>query len=146
MIMVLAEVQGTHGIGYKGRMPWSLPKELKHAMKLAQDHVIIVGRKTAESMPKKKDMIVVSSKGPTLEEALLLCKDKPVCIMGGAALYNELQHRCHTIYLTVIEHPFECDVYWNGVDTTLFREVDATRMTEGDVSYVMKKFERIGIN
>ena len=37
-------------IGFKNKMPWHLPNDLKHVKKLTQGNTIVMGRKTFDSL------------------------------------------------------------------------------------------------
>nr|XP_002131259.1 dihydrofolate reductase-like [Ciona intestinalis] len=93
------------GIGFKGRLPWRLPKEMKYFKRITtgeveefggRRNVVIIGRKTWESIPKSfkplKDRInIVISRtldkdceGPdlvvnSLDELIDLLHSKPWC-------------------------------------------------------------------
>lgn len=42
-----------HGIGLKGSIPWKLPKDMEHFRKTTRSGVVIMGRKTWDSLPVK---------------------------------------------------------------------------------------------
>lgn len=52
--------------------------------------------------------------------------------------------QCDEIFLTHIEHPFECDTFWDGVDENVFCEdVSYTKhVEEQGVSYYLKRYIR----
>lgn len=55
-------------IGAKGDLPWHLPGDLKHFMRSTKGHVVIMGRKTFESLdkplPGRLNVVVSSSLAP----------------------------------------------------------------------------------
>lgn len=40
------------GIGYKGDIPWSKPADMRHFRDTTQNHAVIMGRRTWESLPE----------------------------------------------------------------------------------------------
>ena len=40
-------------IGFNGKLPWNLPRELQHFKKVTDNNIIVMGRKTYDSMGKR---------------------------------------------------------------------------------------------
>ena len=130
-------------------------------------NAVIMGRRTWDSVPakfrplKNRLNIVLSSKLDAREisnipDTVVVCKNLEhaihhlsspdvvptlgkVWILGGSSVYNEsMAHPlCEEIYLSCIDHSFECDVFWKGVDESKFvldAEYSQTE-TEKDVTY-----------
>lgn len=106
-ITLVAAVSKNGVIGKDGTIPWSLPTDLKHFKKLTENGVVIMGRKTFESIGNKplakRHNIVVSktmsrvniysnlSVVSSLDEALWEAQEdyKEAFIIGGEAIYKE---------------------------------------------------------
>lgn len=60
-------------IGFHNKMPWHLPKDLKHVKELTSGNTIVMGRKTYESMgkalPNRKNVILTRNKDLKLSDA-----------------------------------------------------------------------------
>lgn len=108
------------GIGKEGGIPWHLPKDLKHFKAKTEGHVVLMGRKTVESLPKKlsnRTVIEVSmSKGVSLISALnkaVIESDKLgtdcIFIAGGGEIYKLTQDICDEAMITNIIDCFHCD-------------------------------------
>jgi len=54
-IAMVVAIANNNVIGHNGRLPWSLPADLKFFRDLTRDHVVIMGRKTFESIGKPLD-------------------------------------------------------------------------------------------
>ena len=124
-------------IGSKGGMPWHLPAELKYFKSVTMGKPIIMGRKTFESIGRalpgrtnivltgKKDwrangVIVAADLGKALIQAENhLDESGEAMIIGGAQLCREAMPCTHKLYLTVIDHAFEGDVWLDS-----FKEED----------------------
>ena len=131
-VAIIVIVDENNGIGKDGDLLCHLPNDLKHFKKLTTGHIIIMGRKTYESLPKgalpNRINIVITSDNAdnypgcivarSVDEALLLTKNKEkVFIIGGGKIYNTTLHLANKLYLTRIHHKFE------DVDT-FFPEID----------------------
>lgn len=164
-----------HGIGLSGKLPWNLPRELRHfsdttrkAPRNGTINAIIMGRHTWNSLQKPltdRINIVLSStpldcapSSVTVEKSLdgalnwLNHPDRKhtlgkIWICGGASVYNEAMRHpaCCEIYLTMIEHDFQCDVFWDGVDERYFIEDQSyTREEEENgIRYCMMRYVRL---
>lgn len=131
--IIVAALKPALGIGYKGKMPWRLRKEIRYfkdvttrTTKPNTRNAVIMGRKTWESIPQKfrplpdrlniilsrsyeneiiDDNIIHAS---SIESSLNLVSDvERVFIIGGAEIYNELINNSLVSHLliTEIEHP-----------------------------------------
>lgn len=131
-VAIIVIVDENNGIGKDGDLLCHLPNDLKHFKKLTTGHIIIMGRKTYESLPNgalpNRINIVITSDNAdnypgcivarSVDEALLLTKNKEkVFIIGGGKIYNSTLHLANKLYLTRIHHKFE------DVDT-FFPEID----------------------
>lgn len=115
-------------IGNKNKLIWNLPDDLKHFKKTTLNSVVIMGRKTLQSLPHKlkdRTTIVVSSKpcddakadyeACSIERALHIAKslgaDK-VYIAGGASIYKQTLHLAHELIVTEIDSHYSGDAYY----------------------------------
>jgi dihydrofolate reductase len=122
-------------IGLRGALPWHVPEDLAHFRKLTAGHVVIMGRKTWDSLPDKfkplpgRINVVVSRNAAQLElplgvlkatspqEGLALAsrsaqaENKTVWVIGGAELYKALLPHCDEVHLTVIRGQHEGDAW-----------------------------------
>ena len=115
-------------IGREGKLPWHLPRDLKHFRQLTWGKPIIMGRKTHESLGKpltgRTNIILTrqmdySAAGclvaHTADEAISLAESSGAADdhgLGGSEVYREFLPRCETIYLTLVEGSFDGDKYF----------------------------------
>lgn len=136
MISIIAAVARNNAIGYRNRLLYWLPNDLKRFKALTTNHTIIMGRKTFDSLPKgalpNRRNVVISrtvSELPgcevyqSLEDALNHCSDnEDTYIIGGAALYGQALQFADRLCLTEIDDtPAEADVFFP--DYSAWREV-----------------------
>jgi len=120
-------------IGLQGVLPWHVPEDLANFRKLTAGHVVVMGRKTWDSLPSKfkplpgRINVVVSRKSAELElpqgvlraaspeEALDLARgvagDRTVWVIGGEQLYSALLRYCDEVHLTVIQGSHQGDAW-----------------------------------
>ena len=111
-------------IGYRGGIPWELPEDLRHFVKLTRGSTVIMGRHTWESLPsrplKGRKNIVVTSRGlriprisydeeivgtaHSLRDALQGVTTQDAWIIGGSQLYLEGLPYASRVYKTVLDN------------------------------------------
>ena len=127
MISIIAAVAKDRAIGYKNKLIYWLPNDLKRFKALTTGHTIIMGRNTFLSLPKgalpNRRNIVLSRSAKafegcdvyaSLEEALQHCaKDEDVYIIGGASVYTQALKIADRLCLTEIDDtPTEADTFF----------------------------------
>jgi dihydrofolate reductase len=53
MFSAVVAVDAKNGIGKNGELPWKCPEDMRHFKELTTDNIVIMGRKTWESIPTK---------------------------------------------------------------------------------------------
>lgn len=104
-------------IGKDGQLPWNVPEDLEDFKRLTEDHVIIMGPGTWNSLPKRpltrRANVVVSSRIPangpshpfafaSLEDALAYYRRSWVFVIGGAALFRSAMPYASQLFVTKI--------------------------------------------
>jgi dihydrofolate reductase len=102
-------------IGRDGRLPWHLPADLKRFKALTTGSVMIMGRKTFDSLPGLLPgrRHVVLTRDPnwrrdgaevahSVEAALALAGDAPVSVIGGADIFALFLPLAQRIELTEV--------------------------------------------
>ena len=137
MISIIAAVARNRAIGYKNKLLYWLPNDLKRFKSLTTGHTIIMGRKTFESLPKgalpnRRNVVLSRSRQefpgcevfPSLKEALKHCSpDEDIYIIVGASVYTQAMPLANRLCLTEIDDtPPEADAFfppyddWNEVE------------------------------
>ena len=114
-------------IGAGNRIPWHLPEDFKWFKQTTTGHVIVMGRKTFESIGKplpNRTTVVLSRSGraipgvETIRSLEELRPDRPglagrtIFICGGARLYEQTLPRCSDLYLTLVKREVEGDTFF----------------------------------
>jgi|LakMenEpi03Aug12_release.lakeMendotaPanAssembly.Ray.scaffolds.fasta_scaffold568628_1 dihydrofolate reductase len=110
---VIVAVNENLVIGKDNKLPWHSSEDLKYFKRITSDNVVIMGRKTYESIGKAlpnrvnivisntttfDDVITVNSFHEALNEASKYTKE--IFVIGGASLYEQVLNDAEKLYLT----------------------------------------------
>ena len=123
-------------IGQAGDMPWHLPDDLKHFMQATLGGVVVMGRKTFESLkgplPRRRNIVITRNsewqhegveQASSLEEALAIAGGDPVHIAGGGEIYRAALPIATHLDLTEIDADPVGDTFFPEFDRSEWREV-----------------------
>ena len=110
-------------IGSGNKIPWHLPEDFKWFKATTTGHIIVMGRKTFESIGKplpNRETIVLSRSNfsyPGVKtirnlEGLPVVTDRQVFICGGAQIYEQALPLCSEILLTLVNCEVEGDAFF----------------------------------
>ncbi len=111
-------------IGAAGKIPWHLPEDFKWFKETTTGHVIVMGRKTYESIgrPLPNRTTVVLSRSATLIPGVKVISslgeiesaagDREIFICGGAEIYTMALPKCSELYLTLVQRNVEGDTFF----------------------------------
>ncbi len=118
-LKAIAAVSKNRVIGKNGDLPWRLSDDLKWFKKITMGHVILMGRKTWESLPGPlpgRENWVLSRTLETgdgmrvfrsLDEAKRAIEDRTLFIIGGGELYTLALEDCTELFLTEVNRVVE---------------------------------------
>ena len=120
----LVWAQSANGvIGRGGTLPWHLPEDLAHFRALTVGAIVLMGRRTWESLPPRfrplpgrRNLVLsrapqeVAETFPDLRQALAAVSGD-VWLIGGAAVYRAAQPFADRIVVTDIREFFDGDTY-----------------------------------
>ena len=127
MIAMIAAVARNRAIGYKNRLLYWLPEDMKRFRRLTTGHTILMGRRTYESLPKgalpnRRNCVLTRSVDalPGCEcftgwnDFIATCRpDEDIYIIGGASLYRGLLDKADRLFLTEVDDtPAEADTFF----------------------------------
>lgn len=122
-------------IGLNNKIPWYIPEDLKMFKELTNNHIIVMGRKTYESLPKKplpnRIHVVITAQHESYQstehviftdiENSINCitqlnrdsdNEKKVFIIGGSSIYQYFFQYCSHFYITNIFNDCEGDTFF----------------------------------
>jgi dihydrofolate reductase len=149
-ISLIAAMSQNRVIGIGNHLPWNLPEDLKHFRALTSNHVIVMGRKTYESigkpLPNRENRVITRQENyslrgarvfATLEDALSApIQDAPgmktdeIFVIGGGEIYKQALPLADRIYLTVIDRDYEGDAFFPDFSGLKFVEVASEKRYE----------------
>lgn len=133
-------------IGKGNALPWDIPEELQWFKKKTLDQIILMGRKTYDSIGRplpRRESIVLSRTSPSLpgvsvigslEELLSLPLDpkKEIWVIGGAEIYKLTLPYTSDLYLTIVKREIpQGDAFFPPFEDSF----EASQVVEDNVVY-----------
>ena len=166
MISAIVAVDNNWGIGFNGDLLEHIPEDLEYFKQLTTGNIIIMGRKTWESLPKKplpkrRNLVITSNPDnydntnevnfftlSQIKVSLLKDKDKNLnfFVIGGGQIYKELLPICDRVYITkIFKDHANVDTYFPNIE--LMDNWSCIEQSEikqyNDISYQFKTYSRI---
>lgn len=125
-IAIIVAMADNRAIGYKNRLLFRIPEDMKRFRRLTMGNTVIMGRKTYESLPNGalpgRQNIVVSQTLCRLDDAevcrslydaLHAARGFRVFVIGGESIYRQALPLADVLYLTVVhQSPTEADAFF----------------------------------
>lgn len=163
MISAIVAVNKDWGIGYQGQLLEHLPPDMKYFKELTTNHVVVMGRRTWDSLPNKplKDRLNLVITSGERQYGEMTCfigmaeamarlahvdDDEEWFIIGGGTIYKELLPICDRVYVTKIEkYHKNIDTYFPNLDKDSNWEVSTcTELRDyKDIPYAFLTYDRI---
>jgi dihydrofolate reductase len=156
MVSLIVAAAENDVIGRNNQIVWRLSDDMKRFKALTIGHVVIMGRKTYESLrralPDRRNIVVTHGSDfvaegceivHSLQEALdVVDVDKEdIFVIGGSELYKQCWNKADKLYLTRVHAYVEGDVFIPAVspndwkeEECVFRKADSRN--EYDYSFV----------
>jgi dihydrofolate reductase len=114
-------------IGAGNKIPWHLPEDFKWFKKLTTGHILVMGRKTFESigkpLPNRTTFVLTRSPQPIdgvqvitnlneIKTRLPANDQREIFICGGAQIYEQILPLCSDLYLTLVKRTVEGDAFF----------------------------------
>jgi dihydrofolate reductase len=164
-ISIIAAMDEKRGIGKEHKIPWHIVGDLIHLKSLTKDQIVILGRKTYDSMtwyydrsgrpmPGKLYIVVTRDSGykPTrndaiiahsLSEALQKAEGEEVFINGGGQIFHETMEKnlADRLYLTIVKGDFGADTFFPDY-SSFTKVISEENREEGDYKYKFLTLEK----
>ena len=124
-ISLIAAVADGNVIGSNGALPWKISADLKRFRELTTGHVILMGRKTFESIGKplpNRTNIVISSNPDFHPDGCTICHtidegiqkaqelgEEELFVVGGGTIYSQTIERADRLYMTKVHRVYDGD-------------------------------------
>ena len=161
---LIAAAAADWGLGFRGKLLFSIPEDMKFFREKTTDHVVVMGRKTLESFPGgrplKNRVNVVLTTDPeyqaegavivhSIEEArkvLSRYEDASVYVIGGEKIYRQMLPYCDEAFITRIDAVREADAFLPNLDSLNTRTNDTSSLQDLMSSIILLKATRPSID
>ena len=145
MISAIVAVDKDWGIGFEGQLLEHLPPDMKYFKETTMGNIVIMGRKTWDSLPVKplinRHNVIISKSIPETKlpqiitnredpvtflrmdsliqnwEKVKRFSNKDIFIIGGGEIYKQLLPYCNRVYVTLIEKSHDnVDTYFPNLN------------------------------
>lgn len=161
---IIVSVDKKWGIGNKGKLLVSIPKDMKLFREETLGKVIIMGHNTLLSLPGsqplagRKNIVLsrdksLSIKGATVLNSVDACidylrknniKDSDVFVIGGESVYNDFLPYCDIAHITYIDYEYEADRHFLNLDISneWSLVLETEEETYFDIPYTFRLYKR----
>ena len=147
----IAAVSTNNVIGLKNKLPWHIPEDLKYFYKTTKNKVLIMGRKTFQSLgkplSKRLNIVLTSNKDfkpegtvlfSSFDEALNYCRQdailekygQEIFVTGGGEIFKQTLPLMDRLYITRIHKDYEGDAFYPKIPMDQFKEVSRIDRSE----------------
>lgn len=146
MLSIIVAKAKNNIIGKDNQLLWHIPEDLKRFKDLTTGHVIIMGRKTFESLgkvlPDRKHIVFsqnpdfkVANENVEVVHSMLQIQEyieneEENFVIGGAMIYNLLMPYVQKMYVTEIDKDFEGDAFFPKINEERWEEVSREKGTQ----------------
>ena len=161
-IKLICAISKNNVIGNENKLPWNLSEDLKRFKKLTSNNLIVMGRKTFDSigrpLPNRKNIVLSNNLDLEIDgvevfnspdEVISLYKEIPekkdMYIIGGTFVYKLFLEYCDYLYITYVDKNFEGDAFFPKIDCkawSLIREEEKYDENER-LKYFFRDYKRI---
>ncbi|MBI3366106.1 dihydrofolate reductase [Candidatus Roizmanbacteria bacterium] len=147
-ISIIAAIGQNRELGKDNKLLWHIPEDMKRFKKLTQNHAVIMGRKTYESigkpLPNRKNIIITHDSNFKAENCFIYHSFKEIIteikkgningeevfVIGGGQIYREALPYTDMLYLTIVDASAEADTFFPDYST--FKKVVHKEKRETD--------------
>ena len=144
MIAIIAAVAKNRVIGSHGKIPWHIAEDFRKFKSLTKGNVVIMGRRTFESigrpLPDRTNVVVSATMeevpgiiiARSLRSAISRAQDRggKIFICGGARLYEEGIAIADTMYISHVKGDFDGDTLFPDYDESEWEKVSCERFDD----------------
>lgn len=165
MISIIAAIGKNRELGKDNKLLWHLKNDMERFKKITLNQVVIMGRKTYESLPAKfrplphrinivitgKSKNLIASNHPSLivatsiDEALKKAKifNKEIFIIGGASIYEQTLAIADKLYLTIVEKNYpDADAFFPPYKSHFPKIISQSKGEENGLKYCFLELKK----
>jgi len=152
-------------IGVENRLPWNLKTDLAHFKEYTTNKIIVMGRKTYESigrpLPNRENLIVSNTLNKidgaiihkntmeaikSAEEMCINNNYDEIVIIGGGYLFEETLSLTNKLVLTEVDCEIDGDVFYPEIDKEEWRLLNSKSFNkdkDNEFDFVVKVYEKL---
>ncbi len=159
---IIVAVDKNWSIGNQGQLLVSIPEDKKLFREETLGKVIVMGRKTLESLPGKQPLYgrtnIVLTRNPGYKvKGALIChsveevlkelqkyRSEDCFIIGGQSIYEEFLPYCDTAHVTYIDYTYSADTHFPDLDQDPSWEMaaESEEQTYFDLCYTFRMYRK----
>lgn len=161
MLAIIYAISLNCVIGKGGRLPWSLPSDLRHFRELTVGHKVIMGRKTFESLPERYRPLpgrqnIVLSRTMKETDGIAVCrsweevlklvgKEEEAFVIGGREVFKLALPVAKRLYRTLVFAYCSGDVLFPNLNEgwELIEDGEIRRGTKDQYSYSFQILQKV---
>lgn len=170
MYRIITALSKNRGIGYRGKLPWNIRKDMNffknttsNVLNKKKINAVVCGRTTWESIPPKfrplpnRLNIVLSSSMPE-EENVTVCRNldevhdyiyqnrkkiESTYVIGGSSVYKQFLDNdlVSDVFFTEIDKDYQCDSFIPELDNDKFKLISSKEDSENDVNMKFNHYQ-----
>ncbi len=160
---LIAAVDENWGIGLHGKLLVRIPSDNKRFRERTEGGVVVMGRKTLESLPNgmplsgRENLVLTSNPHyerkhvtpvHSVREALARlegCPDKEIFVIGGESVFRQFLPFCDKAYITKIQTRYEADAFFPNLDENPDWEItsESEEQTYFNLEYYFLDYARV---
>jgi dihydrofolate reductase len=151
-IYVIVAMTGERIIGNDNKIPWHIPDDLKMFKQLTTGNVVIMGRRTFESigkpLPNRHNIIISNTMPPVAGAEIYSCfddgirrakeLDRKIFCIGGEKIYKKAIEVANFMYISWINDNYDGDTKFPDFDLCDWELVDNVTFKEFSLCYYKK--------
>lgn len=153
MLSLIVAMDENNLIGHNNTMPWNCPEDLKLFKDITSNNIVIMGRKTFESigkaLPNRFNIVLTKTSDffyegidiydcpiKAVEEARFLQKtyNKKIFVIGGKSIYQYFLPLISELHISYIKGKYIGDTYFPDIDLAQFKVIQ--KIDYNDFTYI----------
>lgn len=163
-IILIVAMDENNAIGYKNKLLWHIPKDLKWFKEQTNNKIIVMGKNSyldiisytkGKPLPDRINVILSNSltqkdikpgflifnnKNSLLE---YFSYEKEIFIIGGGQIYNQFIDIADELIITHVHKKYLADVYFPKFDYSSFIKTYEQHENENNIKFTFTKYKRI---
>lgn len=140
-ISIIVAIAENLAIGKNNQLLWHIPEDLKRVKELTTANVIIMGKNTYFSLPKRPlpgrtNLVISDDLNDDFEGCVMayslddvlekMSDDKENFIFGGASVYRQFFPLASKLYITLVHKDYDGDAFFPEINFNDWIEVERT--------------------